>query len=129
VIITTSTTWSAQEKIRSIFALPMIVNGTVRGVLYGATRATQPIGDVALHHATHVASATATDFATLLNSAASQHTSGTHAHHRSRRALNELAALARTVNDPALREQLARIHHDLGGSAIARPTRQSPHPA
>ncbi|NMI01934.1 hypothetical protein HF526_32245, partial [Pseudonocardia sp. K10HN5] len=33
-----------REKLTSIFAVPVVVRGTVHAVLYGAVRDTQPIG-------------------------------------------------------------------------------------
>jgi Response regulator containing a CheY-like receiver domain and an HTH DNA-binding domain len=117
-----------QEKIRSIFAFPIVVDGTVRGVLYGATRDTQPIGDVALHQAGLAAASMAEDLDRLLVPAQPSGSdrvdrSGL-ARKRAERALQELGALTRTVADPALRDRLAMIHSDLGGSPWNGPAQQ-----
>lgn len=116
-----------QERIRSIFAFPVVVDGAVRGVIYGATRDTQPIGDVAMRQAGAAAEALSKDLEDHLTppQPAADGDYPTLARRRAGLALRELAQLSRSVADPALRDQLARIHADLGGSAWNGPSHQA----
>lgn len=118
-----------QERLTSMFALPVKVDGAVRGVLYGAVRDTQPIGDVALRNAGVVAAHLARDIAALdprprpapvrPNPARPKPARPVPEHPRS--ALDELAVVIRSTSDPRLREQLTRIHRELTGSAAPAP--------
>jgi DNA-binding NarL/FixJ family response regulator len=121
-----------QERIRSICAFPVVVDGTVRGVLYGATRETQPIGDVAMRQVGSAAAAISKDLESFVLPAASpgpDRDSTALTDRRAERALQELAHLTRSVTDPALRDRLARIHSDLGGSAWNGPDQEDVHGA
>lgn len=110
-----------QERLTSIMALPVTVEGCVRGVLYAAVRDTQPIGDSALRNAGVVAAHLGRDLAALRPPRAPARavpSRGTPAAPPSA-ALDDLAHLIRTTTDPALRDRLARIHRDLGGGTAA----------
>jgi hypothetical protein len=110
-----------QEGITSIFALPVRASGVMRGVLYGAARDGRPIGDATVHRAAAVVARLERDVAVVLSrrpDRGPQHRPDPRSSSRARAALDDLAALARVVTDPALQEQLRRIHLDLGG----RPT-------
>jgi DNA-binding CsgD family transcriptional regulator len=105
------------ERITSIFAVPVVVQGAVHGVLYGAVRDRQPIGDRAVRNAGVVAAQLQRDVATMLARPPAPPAAPT----PSATALADLAAVIRTTADPALRERLGRIHRDLGGRADEAP--------
>ncbi len=119
-----------EERLTSMLAVPVTVDGTVRAVLYAAVREPAPIGDRAVGAAMVVADHLAKDLAALLSDPARPaHARPAHAMPASgppalplpdaRAALAELAALIPAVGDPELRERLARLHGALGGSALA----------
>ncbi|MEU7479698.1 LuxR C-terminal-related transcriptional regulator [Lentzea sp. NPDC042327] len=93
-----------EERLTSVFAYPVAVRGTVQGVLYGAVRGNATVGDRAIR----LAGAIAQGFAQDLDMP-SLHTQA---------ALRELAEVARLVDDPALRDRLRKVHHDLGGEPV-----------
>lgn len=107
-----------QEGLTSLFAVPVVLQGAVRGILYGGVRDRQPIGDRALRNAGVIAAQLQRDVATMIvrPGPAEQEVASPSA-----AALADLAALARTATDPAVRERLARIHRDLGGRPDAPP--------
>ncbi|MDN5748863.1 MAG: LuxR C-terminal-related transcriptional regulator [Pseudonocardia sp.] len=107
-----------QERLTSIMALPVTVEGAVRGVLYAAVRDTQPLGDSALRNAGVVAAHLGRDLAALRTPPAPTRgvpSRGAPAGHPSA-ALHELARVIGSTADPELRERLTRIHRDLGGT-------------
>lgn len=108
-----------QERLTSMFALPVKVDGAVRGVLYGAVRDTRPIGDVALRNAAVVAAHLARDIATLRPRPGP--TPARPVPESPRSALDELAAVIRATSDPRLRDQLTRIHRELAGPTSPAP--------
>lgn len=96
------------EGLTSVFAVPVLIHGEVRGLLYGAVKAPSPIGDRTVRHAVVVAEQLSRDVAQRLD----------------RPALAELAAVIRDTRDPVLRARLVRIQRQLTGSAAqleARP--------
>jgi LuxR family transcriptional regulator, regulator of acetate metabolism len=107
------------EKLTSIFAFPVKVRGDVRGVFYGAVRDTPPIGDSALRSAGVVAARLEKDLETMLRPADQPDLQRPRRDMslRSRTALNDLAMIIRTTDDPKLHERLVRIHRELGGEA------------
>lgn len=107
------------ERITSIFAMPIVLQGTVYGVLYGGVREKQPIGDRALRSAEVIAAQLQRDVATLL---ARPDQAPTSIPTLSATALGDLAAVIRGTADPALRARLTRIHHDLGGRLHTTPS-------
>ncbi|MGW4114665.1 helix-turn-helix transcriptional regulator [Actinosynnema sp. NPDC004786] len=109
----------AEERLTSVFAVPVVVGGSVRGVLYGAVRDPHPIGDRVLTAATTIASRLQRDVEDLLRPAPP-----VVADPRAR-ALDDLAAVVAATEDPGLRARLARIHRDLGG-VPARPVPGGP---
>ncbi|UOX92204.1 LuxR C-terminal-related transcriptional regulator [Amycolatopsis sp. FBCC-B4732] len=94
-----------EERLTSIFAVPVTVHGSVRCVLYGAVRDLRPIGDRALHAATVLAGQLQRDAEAAL------------APEPPPDALTELAAIVDDIPDPALRARLARVHRTLRGEA------------
>lgn len=90
------------ERLTSLVAVPVLVYGEVRSVIYGAVRDHYPIGDRALRTATIVASQLQQDVEQRLDDAA-----------RPVEALAELAAIIEHTDDPRLRARLSRIHRDL----------------
>lgn len=109
------------EKLTSIFAFPVKVGDQVYGVLYGAVRDRQPIGDTALRNAGAIASHIAMDLKSLLDRPEQACAPTSALPSGASSALEDLAAIAETVDDPALREQLDRIHRQLGGRPPIRP--------
>lgn len=115
-----------EERMHSMFALPVVVDGTVRGVFYGATRERRQIGDVALCAAGRVAALTAKDLERLQTT--DEHPADEAPRRpivnfaRIDRAVNELRSLTDTVSDSVVRGRLTQIIDDLG-VASRRPTR------
>lgn len=97
-----------EERLTSVFAVPVFVHGTVRGVLYGAVRGSQPIGDRAMRAAGVVAGQLQRELERL---AADDGNLPAH----TMTALDELADVIRQTQDDALRARLLRIHQRLGG--------------
>lgn len=107
-----------QERLTSIFAVPVVLGGVVRGILYGGVRDQQPIGDRALRNAGVIAAQLQRDVAEVIT----RRGPGPSAvESSSTAALADLAALIRSTADPAVRERLARIHRHLGGRPDATP--------
>jgi LuxR family transcriptional regulator, regulator of acetate metabolism len=100
-----------QERLVGVLAVPVLVRGVVRGVLYAALRDQQLIGDRSKHSAIVVATQLQRDVEGLLWPEPAPEPSST----TRLSALADLADLIRTVPDAALRERLIRIHQDLGG--------------
>lgn len=112
-----------EERLTSIFAVPVVLRGVVRGVLYGAVRDQQPIGDRALRNAGVIAAQLQRDVATILDRPGPPQAPipTPAAAVPSTAALEELAAVIRGTTDPAMRERLSRIHRHLGGGPTAVP--------
>ncbi|GAA4696796.1 helix-turn-helix transcriptional regulator [Pseudonocardia yuanmonensis] len=113
-------TMVAEEKLTSIFAFPVRVEGEVRSVLYGAVRSGDPIGDRTLRQASLVASQLQAD----LRRPADLPPDGPvgpagPADDGARRALVELADIIAATSDDRLRERLARIHREFSGASAA----------
>ncbi|MFJ4715506.1 response regulator transcription factor [Streptomyces sp. NPDC088785] len=121
----------AAEGLRSVLAVPVVVRRRVRGVLYGALRTAQPLGDrvltAALAAARDVEQAlVARDEArALLTAATAPATEGTGAWEEVREAHGALRALAPRIVDPALRAELLAVCGRLA-SAGAPPDRETP---
>ncbi|MDG9719734.1 helix-turn-helix transcriptional regulator [Streptomyces sp. DH24] len=106
----------AAEGLRSVLAVPVVVRRRVRGVLYGALRTAQPLGDRTLGAAMAAArdveqALVVRDEATSLLAAAHagpepERTADGAAWERVREAHAALRALAPRIADPALREEL-----------------------
>lgn len=98
----------SEERLTSVLAVPVVVGGTVHGVLYGAARDGRPIGDRAMRTA-HVVAAQwqRTLEAPPLPPEVTGSPSAT--------ALDELADVIRRTDDAALRSRLLRIHSSLSG--------------
>ncbi|OMI41037.1 helix-turn-helix transcriptional regulator [Streptomyces sparsogenes] len=122
------------EGLRSILAVPVVVRGRVRGVLYGALRQPIALGDRALNAAMEVAreleqSLAVQDESQRLLTVAQQPPEADPAlWEEVREAHGDLRALAQQVADPQLRERilsacgrLARASAGGAGDAPARP--------
>jgi hypothetical protein len=96
------------ERITSLFAVPVVVRGTVRGVLYGAVRGCQPIGHRAVRAAGVVASQLARDLERL-------RADGEDTRPGSLPLLDELAEIIEQTRDRGQRARLLRIHRQLAG--------------
>jgi LuxR family transcriptional regulator, regulator of acetate metabolism len=106
-----------EEGLTSVLAVPVLVRGEVRGVLYGAVREGNPIGDRTVRSAVVIAEQLQCDVEDRLRRDPGD------AVFRSSGALAELAALVRETTDPELRARLERIQADLSrasGRAEAR---------
>lgn len=99
-----------QERLTSVFAVPVTVYGGVRAVLYGAVRDHRPIGDRALRTAEIVADQLRRDIEDKLRPEP-----------EATDPLAELAAIIRETDDPVLRTRLDRIHRRLGGDHATVP--------
>lgn len=95
-----------EERLTSMFAVPVTVHGSVHCVLYGAVRDRRPIGDRAVRAATVLAGQFQRDIERALDPAPVPSTD----------VLAELAEIIQEVSDPALRERLAGVHHALSNS-------------
>ncbi|WUD77462.1 LuxR C-terminal-related transcriptional regulator [Streptomyces sp. NBC_00510] len=99
------------ERLTSVFAVPVLIRGEVGSVLYGAVRGRSPLGERALRTAAVVADQLRRDVEDRLSftpGAGSPQTRG---------ALAELAAVIRDTGDPALRARLVRIQQVLSGQS------------
>ncbi|MFE8011634.1 response regulator transcription factor [Streptomyces antibioticus] len=102
----------AEEGLRSVLAVPVVVRRRVRGVLYGALRTAQPLGDRTLNAAVEAArdveqALVAGDEVRELLTAARPPRPGHGAEwERVREAHAALRALAPRISDPALRTEL-----------------------
>jgi DNA-binding CsgD family transcriptional regulator len=102
-----------EEELTSVFAVPLIVRSTVRGVLYGAVRDPRPIGDRALFGAHAVAAQFERDIEGMLQPDSGHEPAPTAA----AVALADLADIIRGTEDPALCARLIRVHEGLSGGA------------
>ncbi|MCX4237321.1 helix-turn-helix transcriptional regulator [Streptomyces ortus] len=111
----------AAEGLRSVLAVPVVVRRRVRGVLYGALRSAQPLGDRTLAAAVAAARDVEQSLAVrdeaygLLTAAGAQGAEGM-AWERLREAHGALRALAPRVMDPALRAELLSVCGRLAAS-------------
>ncbi|MEU6067766.1 MULTISPECIES: helix-turn-helix transcriptional regulator [Streptomyces] len=105
----------AAEGIRSVFAVPVVVRRRVRGVIYGALRTAQPLGDRTLSSAVAVARDVeqalvvrdeARGLLTAARPAPAADTDANAAWEQVREAHAALRALAPRITDPQLREEL-----------------------
>nr|WP_206440913.1 helix-turn-helix transcriptional regulator [Streptomyces scabichelini] len=105
----------AAEGLRSVLAVPVVVRRRVRGVLYGALRTAQPLGDRTLSAAVEAArdveqSLVVRDEAHSLLAAAREPERAVGAGwEQVREAHGALRALAPRVDDPALRAELLAV--------------------
>ncbi|GAA4972000.1 LuxR C-terminal-related transcriptional regulator [Pseudonocardia tropica] len=102
-----------QEKLRSVLAVPVLVRGRVRAVLYGAIRDGIAIGDTAVRAAGTVAERLAGDLGVLLRTPSGPAAGGDYT---DLAALDDLSRIARLVPDQVLRRRLERIHRKLSGA-------------
>jgi DNA-binding NarL/FixJ family response regulator len=117
----------AAEGLRSVLAVPVVVRRRVRGVLYGALRTADPLGDRMLHAAVEAArdveqALVARDEARGLLDAARAEPRGDVAagavRERMREAHAALRALAPRIADPALRAELLQACGLLAPEAV-----------
>ncbi|MDW8808994.1 helix-turn-helix transcriptional regulator [Streptomyces scabiei] len=117
----------AAEGIRSVLAVPVVVRRQVRGVLYGALRAAQPLGDrtvgAALDAARDLEQALVVrdEARNLLATAraVTEHGNSGGAWEEVREAHGALRALAPRIDDPALRAELLRVCGRLAGASAS----------
>ncbi|AXB42077.1 helix-turn-helix transcriptional regulator [Amycolatopsis albispora] len=107
-----------EERISSVFALPVRVAGSVRGVIYGALRGQQAIGDVVLERATTFGASLERELATLLKPPEPEPEP---VPSRTQDAVARLREVALTVADESVREALLGIARDLGGADAEPP--------
>ncbi|WP_286259940.1 helix-turn-helix transcriptional regulator [Streptomyces graminofaciens] len=113
----------AAEGIRSVLAVPIVVRRRVRGVLYGALRTAQPLGDrtlgMAMEAARDVEQALVVrdEARSLLTAARAPEEGSAGAWEEVREAHGALRALAPRIDDPALREELLQVCGRLAGAA------------
>ncbi|MFC6153943.1 helix-turn-helix transcriptional regulator [Nocardioides yefusunii] len=99
-----------QERLTSLVAVPVMVQGLVQGVLYGGNRDNEPVSMRAIRSAHTVARGLQRDVEKSLRGEPAP------AGPNPRAALADLARLIAETPDPAMRMRLNRIHADLGGS-------------
>ncbi|MEU6715228.1 LuxR C-terminal-related transcriptional regulator [Nonomuraea sp. NPDC046802] len=104
-----------QERLTSVFAVPVIVRGAVQGVVYGAVRDPQPIGDRALRSANVIASQLRRDIEGLLLTGSR----GEPAPDATAVAIAELSDIIGSTDDPELRARLIRVRQGLIGRTDA----------
>jgi DNA-binding CsgD family transcriptional regulator len=113
----------AAEGIRSVLAVPIVVRRRVRGVLYGALRAPQPLGDrtvgAAMEAARDMEQALVVRDETrnLLAAARPPDDGSPGAWEEVREAHVALRALAPRIDDPELRQELLQVCGRLAGAA------------
>lgn len=103
-----------EERIVSIVAVPVVVHGSVHGVLYGAVRDRQPIGERARRGAHAVAEQLQRDVERRLAAPAAPGSGAAHDD-----ALAELADIIAATGDPELRARLRRVYRGLHPPAPA----------
>lgn len=117
----------AAEGIRSVLAVPVVVRRQVRGVLYGALRTAQPLGDrtvgAALDAARDLEQALvvrdeARDLLATARAGAA-HGDSAGAWEEVREAHGALRALAPRIDDPVLRAELLRVCGRLAGASAS----------
>ncbi|KUO05568.1 helix-turn-helix transcriptional regulator [Streptomyces caeruleatus] len=119
------------ERIRSVVAVPVVVAGSVRGVLYGATRASTPLGDRATDAMAAASRRLATELAVrdevdrrLRFRLASETGTGHGTSHNEAEEIRELHAelrvIAQTVRDDSLRDRLLDVSRRLAGLGAAQ---------
>lgn len=120
------------DRIRSAIALPVLVKGRIRAVVYGATRGEMTFGDRTVATATVIARRLAHDIqveeevqqrllaikAELAERALAVPTAAELAEVNA-----ELVAIAAAVHDPGLRERVVNLSHRLSGRAAGRTSR------
>lgn len=106
-----------EEGLTSVIAVPVIVQGSVQAVIYGAVRDDSPIGDRAVRSAAVVAAQLQRDVEAALARGPAQRPAPA----RSAAALAELAEVIGQTADPLVRARLEQIHRDLGGTPAGRP--------
>ncbi|SEB58631.1 LuxR C-terminal-related transcriptional regulator [Streptomyces melanosporofaciens] len=118
------------ERIRSVVAVPIVVSGSVRGVLYGATRASTPLGDRAADAVAGAARQLATELAVrdevdrrlrfrLASETGSGHNTSYSETEEIRELHAELRVIAQTVQDDSLRDRLLDVSQRLAGLGTA----------
>lgn len=126
------------EGIRSVVAVPVVMSGSPRAVLYSAVRGDAPLGARAIEVMTAAAKRLAEEFRVqdevdrrmrLLSGAQEQPAGDPAAMEELRVTYGELRDLAATADDPAMRARLRsmcdRLHDGSGGSGIALSERET----
>jgi DNA-binding CsgD family transcriptional regulator len=115
-----------QEKVKSVFAVPIRVHGRIGGIVYGAGRAEHPIGDVALLRAGAFAGSVEREIQSSTPTPSGL--SDPYGTARVRSAVDDIVEIAHTTADPVLRTRLLRIVDDLTGAAAIGADRTDPMP-
>ncbi|MGV9345658.1 LuxR C-terminal-related transcriptional regulator [Streptomyces spiralis] len=116
------------ECLRALVAVPLVVRGRVRGVLYGAVRSATPLGDRIVHSVMEMARELEQDLAVddelarrlrwldervpEPRATGAPEPAGTH-REQLREAYAELRILAHNTDDPTLRERIEAVCHKL----------------
>ncbi|WP_283134984.1 LuxR C-terminal-related transcriptional regulator [Rhizohabitans arisaemae] len=95
------------ERITSVMAMPIVVNGAVEAVLYGAVRDGRPIGERAMRAAGIVAARVQREAMACRETDVRPPAS----------ALDELADIIQDIDDERVRARLLRVHAELSGKA------------
>jgi DNA-binding CsgD family transcriptional regulator len=106
------------ERLTSILAVPVLVRGVVRGVLYGAVRDRQPLTDGAVRAATVLASQLQRDVEERLSRSSIEAARG------SSDPLADLAAVIGEIDDLGLRTRLVSIQERLTGQPTAEESKR-----
>ena len=124
----------AEEGLRSVLAIPVVVRRRVRAVLYGALRTARPLGDRTLNEAVAVARdveqalVVQDEARELLSAAARPQAGGSPDWELVREAHAALRALAPRIGDPALRAELLEacglLTPGTGGQRVALTPRE-----
>lgn len=110
------------EGIATLFALPLVVSGRARGVIYCGSWAESPVGDMVARHAFAVAEELSTELRireevrrrlSFAPSAAEPSPVGPVAREVLRETYAELRSVAATVGDPGVRDRLTAIERRL----------------
>lgn len=117
----------ATEGLRSMVAVPVVVRRRVRGVLYGALRTAQPLGDRTLAAAVEAArdveqALVARDEARALLTAVREPAPEGAAREQVREAHGALRTLAQRVEDPVLRAEILQVCGRLARATSAGPS-------
>lgn len=117
----------AAEGIHSVLAVPVVVRRRVRGVLYGALRTPQPLGDRTVGAALEAARdleqtlVVQDEAQSLLAATRAPQEGSPGAWEEVREAHVALRALAPRISDPALREELLQVCGRLAGASTTDP--------
>ncbi|MQA60893.1 MAG: GAF domain-containing protein [Actinophytocola sp.] len=120
------------DRLRSAIALPVLVKGKIRAVVYGATRGEMTFGDRTVETATVIARRLAHDIQVeeevqqrllAIKAELAERTFALPTAAELAEVNAELVAIADAVHDPGLRERVVNLSHRLSGRAAGRTAR------